>query len=125
MTRPAYDAIVAESIENMLHLLRERGPMEAGDLGRALGIVAHDVGQRLKTAPRRGAVCIVRRWGSNGQSLYALPGQTIPPRQARYSFTKEDRQQQAEIDADHAAWFASLLSVLERQRVVNTMRARA
>ena len=124
MTRPAYDAIVAESIENMLHLLRKRGPMEAGDLGRALGIRPHDVGQRLKTATRRGAVCLVRRWGSNGQSLYALPGQTIPPRPARYSFTKEDRQQQAEINADLAAWFASLPSAVERQQVISTMRAR-
>lgn len=124
MTRSMEDPIVAESIENMLYLLRERGPMVAGDLGRALGMGAHDVGQRMKKATQRGAACIVRHWGMNGEALYALPGQPIPPRPARGQCTEEDRQRQAEIAADHAAWFASLLSTTERQRVISTMRAR-
>jgi len=124
MTRRRQDLIVAESIENMLYLLRERGPMVAGDLGRALGMRAHDVGQRMKKATQRGAVCIVRRWGMNGEALYALPGQPIPPRPAGGQCTEEDRQRQAEIAADHAAWFASLLSTTDRQRVISTMRAR-
>ena len=124
MTRSMEDPIVAESIENMLYLLRERGPMMAGDLGRALGMGAHDVGQRLKKATQRGVACIIRHLGTNGDSLYALPGQPIPPPPAGGQCTEEDRQRQAEIAADHAAWFASLLSTTGRQRVISTMRAR-
>ena len=112
----------AASVKKMLRALDRHGPLFAGDLGAIVGLSGHVAGQRLKTAVTAGKVIICRRHGLNGETLYALPGQPIPPR--AQPPTDEDRRKKAAIDADHAAWFASLPLQNGRQRVISTMRAR-
>jgi len=122
-TREQQLEIVA-SVKKMLRALDRHGPMLIGDLGAIVGLSGHIAGGRLKATVKAGKVIICRRYGLNGETLYALPGQPIPLRPRRQPPTGDDRQQKAAMDADHAAWFASLPSAVERQRVVTTMRAR-
>ncbi len=115
----------AASVKKMLRALERHGPLFVTDLAAIVGLSGNIAGQRLKSVVKTGKVVICRKFGTNGETLYALPGQPIPPRPRSLPPTDEGRRRMAALDADHDQWFASLPSVLERQRLVNTMRARA
>lgn len=114
----------AALVKKMLRALDRHGPLLIGDLGAIVGLSRHIAGQRLKAVVKAGKVIICRWHGLNGETLYALPGQPIPPRPRPQPPTAENRQHKAALDADLAAWFASLRSTAKRRQVVNTMRAR-
>lgn len=106
----------------LLEILRQRGPLPGAELAGASGIRALHIGQVMKAATRAGNAVLVRRWGDNGQSLYALPGQPIPERRP---VAPADPQAVAAMDADCNAWFANLApSCRARAQQVNTMRGR-
>lgn len=115
----------AASVEKMLRALERHGVLLAGDLAAITGLKPAVAGHRLKRPVRAGKVTMIRHWGTNGETLYALPGQPIPSRPQPLPPTAEQRQQKAALGADHDRWFAALRAeVATRPAVVDTMRAR-
>ncbi len=106
----------------LMEIIRQYGAIPCPELAGASGIPAVHVGQLMKPLTRAGHAVLIRRWGLNGQSLYALPGQPIPKRRDTAPVAPEVR---AAMDAEHDAWFASLApSVAERAALRNVMRGR-
>ena len=106
----------------LIAILRQRGALPGPELAEAAGMPPWQVGQVMKPLTRLGQAVLISRWGHNGQSLYALPGQPIPERRPPAPI---DPQVRAEIDADCEAWYASLgPSVAERAAARNVMRGR-
>lgn len=116
----------AASVKKMLRSLERNGPLLVSDLAKVTGLTPAVAGQRLKRPVREGKVIIIRRWGTNGETLYALPGQPIPSQPRRLPPTADERRQSAAMDADHDQWYAALQADAVRQRAatVATMRAR-
>lgn len=106
----------------LMEIIRQYGAIPCPELAGASGIPAVHVGQLMKPLTRAGHAVLIRRWGLNGQSLYALPGQPIPKRRDTAPVAPEVR---AAMDAEHDAWFASLATqVAAHTERVRTMRAR-
>jgi len=106
----------------LLEILQRHGAMPCPELAAVAGLSARHVGQVMKPLTRLGHAVLVRRWGPNGLSLYALPGQPIPERRDP---VPADPQVRSAIDAEHDAWFASLASsVADARSARNVMRGR-
>lgn len=106
----------------LMEIIRQHGAIPCPELAGASGIPAVHVGQMMKPLTRAGHAVLIRRWGPNGQSLYALPGHPIPERRDTAPVAPEVR---AAMEAEHDAWFANLaLSVAERAAARNVMRER-
>ena len=111
-----------EQQDRLMRILRQHGAMPCPELANAAGMEAVHVGQMMRPLTRIGQAVLVRRWGLNGQSLYALPGHPIPERPEPMPVDPELR---AKIAADCDAWYASLVSsVAERAALRNVMRGR-
>ena len=109
--------------DHLMAILRRHGALPGPDLAAAAGMPPWQVGQVMRLLTRLGQAVLIRRWGANGQSLYALPGHPIPKR-----FPKDaalDPSIRAAVESEMAAWFASLASsVAERAAARNVMRGR-
>ena len=106
----------------LMEIIRQHGAIPCPELANAAGIPAVHVGQLMKPLTRAGHAVLIRRWGPNGQSLYALPGHSIPERREPIPV---DPKVRAAMDAEHNAWFASLApSISERAALRNVMRER-
>ena len=111
-----------EQQDRLMEILRQHGAMPCPELANAAGIPAVHVGQMMKPLTRAGHAVLIRRWGPNGQSLYALPGHSIPERREPMPV---DPKVRAAMDAEHNAWFASLApAIAERAALRNVMRER-
>ncbi len=111
-----------EQQDRLMEILRQHGAMPCPELANAAAIPAVHVGQMMKPLTRAGHAVLIRRWGPNGQSLYALPGHSIPERREPMPV---DPKVRAAMDAEHNAWFASLApSISERAALRNVMRER-
>ena len=101
-----------EQQDRLMEILRQHGAMPCPELASAAGMAAVHVGQVMKPLTRAGHAVLIRRWGQNGHSLYALPGHSIPERRESMPV---DPKVRAKIAADCDAWYASLASsVAER-----------
>ncbi len=107
--------------DHLMAILRRHGALPGPDLAEAAGMPARHVCQVMKPLTQLGQAVLIRRWGTNGQSLYALPGQAIPERR---ELVQADPQVRAAIDAEHDAWFASLASSVAERAARNVMRGR-
>ena len=107
----------------LMAIIRQHGALPGPELAELAGMPTCRVGQIMKPLTRAGHAVLIRRWGTHGQSLYALPGQPIPERPEPMPVDPEVR---AAMDAEHNAWFASLApSISERAALRNVMRGRA
>lgn len=108
--------------QRLIEILRRHGALPCPELAAFAGLPAVHVGQIMKPLTRLGQAVLVKRWGANGQSLYALPGHHIP---GRRELMPVDPKVRAKIAADCDAWYASLApSVAERTALRNVMRGR-
>lgn len=111
-----------EQQDRLMMILQQHGAMPCPELAEAAGMPPRHVGQLMKPLTHLGQAVLVRRWGLNGQSLYALPGHPIPERPEPMPVDPEVR---AKIAADCDAWYASMVSsVAERAALRNVMRGR-
>lgn len=107
----------------LMAIIRQHGALPGPELAELAGMPTCRVGQIMKPLTRAGHAVLIRRWGTHGQSLYALPGQPIPERREPMPV---DPKVRAKIAADCDAWYASLApSVAERAALRNVMRGRA
>lgn len=106
----------------VMEALRQQGPQTSAGLSGITGLSSRRIGEVMKIATKKDEVLLLWRWGPSGQSLYALPGQTIP---RRLTEEKADPSIRAKIDKEGDDWYAGLMAgVAERAALVRIMRSR-